>query len=220
VLVWSLLVMGAATALIGLIPTYARIGVWAPILLVVLRFLQGFGVGGEWGGAVLLAVEHSGGTRRGFHGSWPQMGVPAGLLLATSVFAVLSSALPEDAFLAWGWRVPFLVSIVLIGIGLFIRLRILETPAFEKLKETRRESRNPLVDVFREHPREVLIGMGMRFAQNVLFYIYTVFVLSYGEATLGYPGAAARRLASVVGWSRSCSGRTGSGRCRPVARRP
>ena len=125
-LVWSLLIMGIATALIGLIPSYARIGIWAPILLVVLRFVQGFGVGGEWGGAVLLAVEHSGGGRRGFHGSWPQMGVPAGLLLSTGLFALLSARLPESAFLAWGWRVPFLVSVVLIGIGLFVRLRVLE----------------------------------------------------------------------------------------------
>jgi MFS transporter, MHS family, shikimate and dehydroshikimate transport protein len=201
-LVWSLLIMGIATALIGLTPTYDQIGIWAPILLVTLRFVQGFGVGGEWGGAVLLAVEHSGGKRRGFHGSWPQMGVPGGLLLSTAVFAALSSRLPEPAFLAWGWRVPFLVSVVLVGVGLFIRLRVLESPAFEKVKDARRESRAPLLDVFREHPREVLIGMGMRFAQNVIFYIYTVFVLSYGEKTLGYPRALMLRgvmLASLLG---------------------
>jgi len=189
-LVWSLLIMGVATAFIGLIPTYDRIGVWSPVLLVFLRFLQGIGVGGEWGGAVLLAVEHSGGNRRGFHGSWPQMGVPAGLLLSTGVFAIVSSHVSEAAFLSWGWRIPFLVSVVLIGIGLFIRLRILETPVFEKQKATQPESRSPLLDVFRHHPREVLVGMGMRFAQNVLFYVYTVFVLSYGEKTLGYPRSA------------------------------
>jgi metabolite-proton symporter len=202
VLVWSLVVMGVATALIGLIPTYGRIGVWAPILLVALRFLQGFGVGGEWGGAVLLAVEHSDDKRRGFHGAWPQMGVPAGLLLATGVFAALSSWLPERDFVAWGWRVPFLSSVVLIGIGLVIRLRIAETPVFEKLKESGRKSSAPLLDVFREHPREVAIGMGLRFAQNVLFYIYTVFVLSYGAGTLHYPRSAMLRgvvVASVVG---------------------
>jgi MFS family permease len=130
------------------------------------------------------------------------MGVPGGLLLATSVFGALSSALPEGAFLAWGWRIPFLLSVVLIGVGLFVRLRILETPAFEKVKEDRRESRRPLLDVFREHPREVLIGMGMRFAQNVVFYIYTVFVLSYGEGSLGYSRSDLLRgvvLASVIG---------------------
>jgi MFS transporter, MHS family, shikimate and dehydroshikimate transport protein len=202
VLVWSLLVMGAATAGIGLIPTYDRIGVWAPILLAALRFLQGIGVGGEWGGAVLLAVEHSGGARRGFHGSWPQMGVPAGLLLSTIVFAALSSWLPEPAFLAWGWRVPFLVSVVLIGIGLFVRLRIFETPVFEKIQRDGRESSTPLFDVLREHPRELLVGMGLRFAQNVVFYVYTVFVLSYGEKSLGYPRGAVLRgviLASALG---------------------
>jgi metabolite-proton symporter len=202
VLVWSLLIMGVATALIGLIPSYDRIGIWSPVLLVALRFIQGIGVGGEWGGAVLLAVEHSGGRHRGFHGSWPQMGVPAGLLLSTGVFAALSARLSEGAFLAWGWRVPFLASVIMIAVGLFIRLRILETPAFEKVKEARRESRVPLLDVLREHPREVLIGMGMRFAQNVLFYIYTVFVLSYGEKSLGYSRATMLRgvmLASVVG---------------------
>jgi MHS family shikimate/dehydroshikimate transporter-like MFS transporter len=209
-LVWSLLIMGVATALIGLIPTYDTIGVWSPILLVFLRFMQGIGVGGEWGGAVLLAVEHSGGNRRGFHGAWPQMGVPAGLLLSTGVFATVNGHLSEGAFLSWGWRIPFLVSVVLIAIGLFIRLRILETPVFEKQRETNRESRAPLLDVFRQHPREVLVGMGMRFAQNVLFYVYTVFVLSYGEKTLGYSRSALLRgivavsvlgLVSIPFWS-------------------
>jgi MHS family shikimate/dehydroshikimate transporter-like MFS transporter len=201
-LVWSLLIMGIATALIGLTPTYDQVGIWAPILLVVLRFVQGIGVGGEWGGAVLLAVEHSGGARRGLHGSWPQMGVPGGLLLSTAVFAALSSALPERDFLAWGWRIPFLISVVLVGVGLFVRLQILETPAFTKLKEARGESRAPLLDVFREHPREVLIGMGLRFAQNVIFYVYNVFVLSYGEKTLGYSRGVMLRgvmLASFIG---------------------
>ena len=198
VLVWSLVIMGVATALIGLIPTYDRIGVWSPVFLVILRFMQGIGVGGEWGGAVLLAVEHSGGARRGFHGSWPQMGVPAGLLLSTGVFALVSSRLSEADFLSWGWRVPFLVSVALIGVGLFIRLRIFETPVFAKLKEEKRESRAPLLDVFRDHPREVLIGMGMRFAQNVIFYLYTVFVLSYGEKTLGYPRSELLRALSLV----------------------
>ncbi|MGQ0704234.1 MAG: MFS transporter [Gemmatimonadales bacterium] len=186
-LVWSLVIMGVATALMGVLPGYERIGIWAPVLLVVLRFLQGIGVGGEWGGAVLMAVEHSGDHgKRGIHGSWPQMGVPAGLLLSTGVFALFSGALPELEFLAWGWRVPFLLSVVLIGIGLFIRLRLMETPVFATLQETRSTVAAPLVQVVREHPREILVGMGMRFGQNVLFYIYTVFVLSYGEKNLGY----------------------------------
>ena len=197
-LIWSLLIMGIATALIGLTPTYNQVGIWSPILLVVLRFVQGIGVGGEWGGAVLLAVEHSGGARRGLHGSWPQMGVPGGLLLSTGVFALLNGAMPEQSFLAWGWRVPFLISVLLVGVGLFIRLRVLESPSFEKVKESRQESRMPLLDVFREHPREVLIGMGMRFAQNVIFYIYTVFILSYGEKSLGYPRGVMLRGVIVV----------------------
>jgi metabolite-proton symporter len=201
-LVWSLVLMGVATTLIGLVPGYDRIGIWAPTLLVVLRFVQGFGVGGEWGGAVLLAVEHSGGKRRGFHGSWPQMGVPAGLLLSTAIFALLSARLPASAFLAWGWRVPFLLSALLVGVGLFVRLRVLESPVFVALKETHRDSRAPLVDVFRHHPREVVLGMGLRFAQNVLFYVYTVFVPGYGEKSLGYPRSATLGgviLAALVG---------------------
>jgi len=201
-LVWSLSLMGIATTLIGLTPTYSQIGIWAPILLTTLRFCQGIAAGGEWGGAVLLAVEHSAGARRGFHGAWPQMGTPAGLLLSTVVFAAASSRLPEPAFLAWGWRIPFLLSIVLVAIGLFIRLRVMESPAFERLKDARRESRTPLLDVFREHPREVLVGMGIRFAQNLVFYIFTVFVLSYGEKTLGYPRSVMLRgvmIASFLG---------------------
>ena len=185
-LVWSLLLMGAATALIGLLPGYDRLGVWAPVLLVLLRFVQGIGVGGEWGGAVLMAVEHSGGKRRGLHGSWPQMGVPAGLLLSTGVFALVSTRLTEAQFLSWGWRVPFLSSVLLIAVGLFIRLRLLETPAFTRLRAQAAPAVAPLLELLRAHPREILVGMGMRFAQNVLFYIFTVFALSYGEKTLGY----------------------------------
>jgi metabolite-proton symporter len=185
-LVWSLMIMGVATALIGVLPTYATIGVWAPVLLVVVRFVQGIGIGGEWGGAVLMAVEHSSEHRRGLNGSWPQMGVPAGLLLSTGVFAFFSGSLSEAQFLSWGWRVPFILSVVLIGIGLFIRLRLMETPTFALLKDERKVSEAPLLDLLRDHRRELLVGMGMRFAQNVLFYIFTVFVLSYGEKTLGY----------------------------------
>jgi metabolite-proton symporter len=201
-LVYSLVLMGVATAVIGFIPTYDTIGVWAPVLLTVLRFVQGIGVGGEWAGAVLMAVEHSGGSRRGYHGSWPQMGVPAGSLLSTGVFALVSTAMPEPQFLAWGWRVPFLLSVLLIVVGLFVRLRILETPSFARLKEARREVSQPLLQVFREHPRELAVGMGMRVAQNSLFYIYTVFALSYGEKSLGYSKntmLAGVALASLVG---------------------
>jgi metabolite-proton symporter len=197
-LVWSLLLMGVSSTLIGLTPTYASIGIWAPIMLTVLRFCQGIAAGGEWGGAVLLAVEHSDSGRRGFHGGWPQMGTPFGLLLSTLAFAAVSAWLPEPAFLAWGWRVPFLLSSILVAIGLFIRLRVMESPAFERVRTAQRESRTPLLDVFREHPREVLVGMGMRFAQNLVFYMYTVFALGYGERTLGYPRGVMLRAVMVA----------------------
>jgi MHS family shikimate/dehydroshikimate transporter-like MFS transporter len=183
-LVISLLIMGLATAAIGLLPTYGSIGIAAPILLVVLRLAQGIGVGGEWGGAVLMSVEHAPKGKRGLFGSFPQMGVPAGLLLSTVVFAVMQSATSEAAFLSWGWRVPFLVSIVLVGVGLFIRLRILESPAFEAIKDTQEESSKPIVDAVKDHPRNVLVAMGMRVGENAIFYIFTVFVLKYGEDTL------------------------------------
>jgi MHS family shikimate/dehydroshikimate transporter-like MFS transporter len=174
-LVLTLLIMGIATALIGLLPTFQSIGVWAPILLVILRFCQGLGVGGEWGGAVLMAVEHSPEGRRGFYGSWPQMGVPAGLLTGNLAFLAATAWLPE----AWGWRVPFLLSIVLVGVGLFIRLRIMETPAFLQVKETHTEAPMPILDVLRTYPKNVLLAMGMRIAENGTFYVLTVFVLTY-----------------------------------------
>jgi len=178
-LVLALLIMGVATFLMGLLPTYNSIGVWAPILLVALRFIQGIGVGGEWGGAVLMAVEHSPQGRRGYYGSWPQMGVPAGLLLANLVFLASSTYLPEEQFLAWGWRIPFLVSIILVGVGLFIRLRLMETPAFRQVQESGTGAPMPIIDVLRTYPKQVLLAMGMRIAENGTFYVLTVFVLSY-----------------------------------------
>jgi MFS transporter, MHS family, shikimate and dehydroshikimate transport protein len=183
-LVISLLIMGLATAAIGILPTYGSIGMAAPIALVLLRMLQGIGVGGEWGGAVLMSVEHAPTGRRGLFGSFPQMGVPAGLLLSTVMFAVMQAATSEAAFLSWGWRVPFLVSIVLVGVGLFIRMKIVESPAFQAVKDDKEESNKPIVDVVKEHPRNVLIAMGMRVGENAVFYIFTVFVLSYAEETL------------------------------------
>ena len=183
-LVLTLVLMGAATFLIGLLPTYDQIGLWAAVALVALRLIQGFGVGGEWGGAVLMAVEHAPEGSRGFYGSWPQIGVPAGLLLSTGVFS-LFARLPQDQFLSWGWRVPFLLSIVLVGIGLYIRLSILETPAFEKLKESRREARQPTLEVLRHYPKQVLLAMGARVAENGSFYIYSVFSLTYATQYAG-----------------------------------
>jgi metabolite-proton symporter len=187
VLVVTLLVMGIATFLIGLLPTYAAIGVAAPILLVALRIVQGLGLGGEWGGAVLMSVEHAPPGRRGFFGSWPQMGVPAGLFLSTVVFLIVQEATSEEAFLSWGWRVPFLLSAVLIGVGLFVRLRLYESPAFQRVKDTGTEAPMPIMDVLRKYPREVLLAMGMRVAENGTFYILTVYVLVYGNEELELP---------------------------------
>jgi metabolite-proton symporter len=185
-LVLTLVMMGAATFLIGLLPTYATIGPWAAVLLVLLRIVQGFGVGGEWGGAVLMAVEHAPPGRRGFYGSWPQIGVPAGLVIATAVFAVFAR-MPQDAFLAWGWRVPFLLSALLVGVGLLIRVRILETPAFAKVKDSKREARQPIIEVLQAYPKQVLLAMGARFAENGAFYIYSAFVLVYATQQVGMP---------------------------------
>src|SRR5262245_44400195 len=185
-LVLTLVIMGVATFLIGLLPTYAQIGPWAAVALIVLRIAQGFGVGGEWGGAVLMAVEHAPPGKRGFYGSWPQTGVPAGLVLSTFVFAMFAR-LPEDQFLSWGWRVPFLVSALLVGVGLLIRLRIVETPAFAKVKESATEVRQPIVEVLRTYPKEVLLAMGARFAENGAFYVYSVFVLVYATQQVKIP---------------------------------
>jgi MFS transporter, MHS family, shikimate and dehydroshikimate transport protein len=183
-LVMTLIVMGVATTLVGLLPTYESIGIWAPVLLVVLRFLQGFAVGGEWGGATLMAVEYAPPGRRGFFGSWPGMGIPAGLVVATAVFTVFSS-LPPEQFLSWGWRVPFLVSIVLVAVGLFVRLKILETPAFQQMQESGGSSELPVVDVFRYHWRSLLLTMGAFFLLNGGFYVTVTFMLAYGTQNIG-----------------------------------
>jgi MHS family shikimate/dehydroshikimate transporter-like MFS transporter len=184
-LIFTLLLMGIATFLIGCLPTYNQIGIWAPILLIVLRVAQGFGVGGEWGGAVLMAVEHSPPGRRGFYGSWPQIGVPAGLLLSTVIFGQISK-LPEQALLTWGWRVAFLLSFVLVGLGLFIRLAVVEPPLFAKMKKAGFSARMPILDAVRQHPKSVLLAMGARLAENGAFYLYTVFVLTYATQKIGF----------------------------------
>jgi MHS family shikimate/dehydroshikimate transporter-like MFS transporter len=183
-LVTTLLIMGVATFLVGLLPTFDQIGIWAPILLVVLRIIQGLGLGGEWGGAVLMAVEYSPPEQRGLNGSWPQMGAPAGLVLATGVFAAVS-AITGDAFEVWGWRVPFLLSIVLIGVGLFIRLRIYESPAFSQVRESGTEARMPIVDVLRIYPKNVALGVGSRIGIDAAFYILAVYSLAHISENLG-----------------------------------
>ncbi len=201
-LVTTLLLMGIATFAIGLLPTYGQVGVLAPILLVFLRLVQGFSLGGEWGGAVLMATEYSPRGRRGFYGSWPQMGAFSGLLIGTGVFA-LFSRLPEEQFLAWGWRIPFLLSIVLVAVGLFVRLKIAESPAFDRVKASGTESRMPIVDVFRDHPKSVFLAMGARMAENGVFYILAVFSIAYVTETVGLDKSVALNavmIAAAVGF--------------------
>jgi len=183
-LIVSLMMMGAATIAIGLLPTYASIGVGAPVLLLVCRLVQGFAVGGEWGGAVLMAAEHGRDDQRGFWSSWPQAGVAMGNLLATGVLWVLAAVQSEDTFNAWGWRIPFLLSAVLVIVGLWVRLSVEESPVFQEAKaeiEAKKQtaSHMPLLEVIKTYPKEVFIAMGMRMAENISYYIFTVVVITF-----------------------------------------
>lgn len=184
ILVITLLIMGGATFLIGLLPGYDSIGIWAPVLLLVLRVLQGLGIGGEWGGAVLMAVEHSPKGKRGFYGSWPQIGVPAGLLLSAGIVSLLS-LLPDQHFMSWGWRIAFLLSGLMLGVGMYIRLKIFESPAFTRVKEEKKEAKVPFVELLRTHRKNVLLGMGARFVEGVTFNIFGVFSIAYVTTALG-----------------------------------
>lgn len=189
-LVASLLMMGIGTFAIGVLPTYASIGLAAPLLLVFCRLLQGFAVGGEWGGAVLMAAEHGSDEHRGFWSSWPQAGVALGSLLATGVLWVLAAVQSDAAFLAWGWRIPFLLSAVLVFVGLWVRLSIEESPVFKeaqaKIEATGEKRRHmPIVEVVKEYPREVFAAMGMRLAENISYYIFTVISITYAVDYVG-----------------------------------
>jgi metabolite-proton symporter len=188
-LVTTLVLMGVGTFLIGVVPPYASIGIWGGILLTVLRTLQGIGVGGEWGGSVLLSMEWGARTgRRGFIASWPQFGVPVGLILSNGIFSATNS-LTGAGFETWGWRIPFLLSIVLVAIGLYIRLGILETPVFNRILEERRTVAAPVPEVLRRHWREVILTCLIRTGQQAPFYIFVTFILAYGTRTLGFsPG--------------------------------
>jgi metabolite-proton symporter len=185
-LVLTLLLMGLSTFLIGAVPDYDEVGALAPVLLVLLRFLQGIAVGGEWGGATLMVVEHAPDKSRNFYAAWPQLGSPVGLMLSTAVFGAFSS-LPDRQFFAWGWRVPFLLSIVLIAVGLFIRLRIMESPVFTRIKQLKIESRVPLAEVLRGHLVAAVLSIGISIAIFVQFYIISTFVPAYATAQLGVP---------------------------------
>ncbi|MCS7482806.1 MFS transporter [Umezawaea endophytica] len=206
-LVFALVLMGGATFAMGLLPTYATIGVAAPLLLTLLRLVQGFALGGEWGGAVLIVSEHGDAKRRGFWASWPQAGVPLGNLLATAVLAVLAAVQTDEAFLAWGWRVPFLLSGLLVVIGLWIRLTVSESPVFleaqrkAELRKSPVAEKAPIVTLLRLHWREVLIAMGARMGENVSYYVITAFILVYLTGPLGLSksyGLNAVLIASVI----------------------
>jgi len=184
-LILTLSLMGGATFLIGLLPNYNTIGIWAPILLITLRLCQGLGIGGEWGGSVLLAVEYSKKGNRGFYGSIPQLGVPVGMLLGVMSISLLNK-LPEEQFLSWGWRLPFLLSTILIFIGLWIRNGIDETPSFKKAKESGNIAKLPIVDTFRYHWKAVLITVGAKFVETGPYYIFATFIIAYATGYLGY----------------------------------
>jgi metabolite-proton symporter len=179
-LMWSLVMMGLATLLIGLLPGYASIGVWAPVGLIVLRVVQGFAVGGEWGGAVLMAAEYGDAKRRGYWASWPQAGVPLGSLLSAGILALMAGMQSEADFIAWGWRVPFLLSAVLVVVGWYIRNRVAESPMFTaEIEAAEAPPKLPIMDVVRERPRAILLGAGLRVGENIGYYILTVFSLTF-----------------------------------------
>jgi metabolite-proton symporter len=184
-LITTLMLMGVATFLIGLLPTHATIGVAAPVILTLLRLVQGIGVGGEWGGSVLLSMEWGSVKRRGFMASWPQVGVPLGLLASTGMVKLMSSA-TGDSFETWGWRVPFLVSIVLVGVGLYVRLRVMESPDFAAVKQTQTVVKRPVWEVIRTQPREILTSAFIRMSEQAPFYLFITFVLTYGTKEVGF----------------------------------
>jgi metabolite-proton symporter len=183
-LIATLMLMGAATALMGVLPGYATIGAWAPILLTLLRVVQGIGVGGEWGGSVLMSMEWGRRKRHGFMASLPQLGVPIGLLLSTGAVKVMNAAVGKDSFDSWGWRVPFLASVILIAIGLYVRLKVLETPHFARVREQNAVVRQPVLEVIKTQPRAILSSALVRMAEQAPFYLFITFVLAYGEEHL------------------------------------
>jgi metabolite-proton symporter len=201
-LVVTMMIMGLSTFAMGLLPTYDSIGVAAPLLLVLLRMFQGIGLGGEWGGAVLLCVEHAPDERRGWYSSWPQLGVPIGLLLSTGAVKGLG-LLGTDALIAGAWRIPFLASIVLVAIGLFIRLRIAEPPAFQDLVDSDARARVPLLEVVLRHPKVTLLAMGARISESVTFNVYNAFLVTYVVTVLGLASSVALNallVAAFVGF--------------------
>jgi metabolite-proton symporter len=186
-LVWSLMLMGLSTLGIGLLPNYAQLGVWAPILLVAFRFVQGFALGGEWGGAVLMSVEHAPDGRRGFFGSFVALGLPAGIILSNLVFLVTSSAVSPGAFAEWAWRIPFIASALLVAVGLWVRIGLAESPIFAQIVKTQRARRMPIVDVLRHDARAVALAAGSYLGISTLGYIVIVYFVSYATRELRFP---------------------------------
>ncbi|WJQ07996.1 MFS transporter [Geobacillus stearothermophilus] len=196
-LVMTLSLMGIATAGMGLLPTYEMIGIWAPVLLILLRLVQGIGLGGEWGGALLLAVEYAPKEKRGLFGSIPQMGVTIGLLLGTFVMSLMT-LMPDETFMSWGWRIPFLLSALLVVFGLWVRHGIDETPSFKKVKETGQVAKVPLVETLRTQWKEVLIAIGGKVVETAPFYIFGTFIVSYATTNLGFSKTAALNAVTVA----------------------
>ena len=186
-LIVTLTIMGVSTFLIGLVPTYDSIGMAAPLILLFLRLLQGIGLGGEWGGAVLMAFEYAPRDKRGQFAAYPQIGLAVGLCLSTGVVALLSSTLTDAQFMAWGWRLAFMLSLVLVAVGMFIRLRVLETPEFARIKDSQHVAHVPLSEIARDYRRNVLLGWGARYIDGVVFNVYAVFAISYLVGTLHFP---------------------------------
>ncbi len=185
-LVLTLTIMGVATVLMGLLPTYEAIGVAAPILLITLRLIQGIGIGGEWGGSVLLAVEYAPKDKRGFFGAFPQMGVTIGMFLGSGALTFITSVVSPEAFVAWGWRIPFIASALLVVFGLWIRKGLDETPSFKKVQESGNIPKLPIVDIFKTQWKEVFIAVGGKVVETAPFYIFATFIVSYGTNNLGF----------------------------------
>ncbi|TCK36294.1 metabolite-proton symporter [Paraburkholderia sp. BL8N3] len=193
----SLVMMGIATFCIGLLPDYASIGIWAPLLLLTLRIVQGLALGGEWGGAVLMAVEHAPANQRGLYGSWVQIGVPAGTLIANLVFLLSNAVLADGALLAWGWRIPFLVSVLLVFVGLYVRLNTSETPTFRKVKDADAQVKVPLAELLSKHWKQVLLGGIATMSTGTSFNLIVAFGLTYGTQTLGFSRGAMLTIALI-----------------------
>ncbi|HIY85826.1 MAG TPA: MHS family MFS transporter [Candidatus Yaniella excrementavium] len=202
-LMFSMMLMGIATVGIGLLPNYAAIGMWAPILLVLLRLLQGVGVGGEWGGAVLMAVEYSPSNKRALYGSFPQMGLPIGIIASNVVFIVVTNIMAPEMFQAWGWRIPFLFSAVLVGIALWIRLRVEDSPAFKKVQSKDEVAKAPLLDLLKNHLGTVLLAGTISIASPALGYLYSVWMLSHRE-NLGEDGVSQNLMLALIIWGAVC----------------